>query len=131
MLTKICMLAVLGLALCAIVKQWKADFAPLLRVGFVILFGTMLIAAVSPLLSFVRELGTLGGATEHTALLLKALGIALLTQFASQICRECGESAIADGVELTGKLELLLLALPLMKEVLAMSEALFSIGGGA
>lgn len=128
-LFKICMLALLGVTIAMVIKQWKADFLPLIRVALLLLFGTILLSSATPIFDYLRELTQTEGISEHASLLLRGLGIALLTQVASQICRECGESGIADGVELTGKIELLLLCIPLMNEILTLSKELLAQGG--
>ena len=128
---KICMLALLGLSASMIVKQWKSDFLPLLRLGLIVLFGGVLIASAAPILSFLRGFGEEESLSPYTQLLFKALGIAILTQLCSDVCRECGESGIAGGVELTGKLEILMLCIPLMEELLKTARALLTAGGVA
>ncbi len=123
------MLAVLGISVTAIVKQWKSDFLPLVRLGITIVLGTVLLSAAAPVLSFLRVLTEESEHSAYTALLFKALGIALLTQICADICRESGESGLAGGVELTGKVEILLLCLPLMEELLEAARNLLTIGG--
>ena len=125
---KLCMVAVLGLAVTMIVKQWKSDFLPLIRIGMTVLFSVAILTALSPLIGKLSELCR-GEAAQYTETLLKALGIAVLTQICSSICRDTGENAIAEGVELTGKVELLLLALPMIGQILSVASELLSLGG--
>ena len=125
---KICMLAVLGVCAALTLKQWKSDLLPLLRVGMVLLFGFAALTAVTPALTYLTHLGETAGVTPYAEVLLRALGIALLTQYAAEICRECGEGAAASGVEMTGKIEILLLALPLIDEILSLASNLLSMG---
>ncbi len=128
-LIKICMLAVMGIAVTMVVKQWKADFLPLVRLGFLLLFGTLILSAATPLITYIRSLNESNELSDLTEVLFKALGIAILTQFASQICRECGESSIASGIELTGTVELLLLTVPFIDKILTMVRELLTMGG--
>lgn len=123
------MLAVLAISATAILKQWKADFLPLIRIGVAVLLGTLVITRAAPLFSYLRLLTDHTGMSEHAQLLFKALGLALLTQICADICRECGESGIAGGVELTGKIEILLLCLPLFTEILEIARTLLDTGG--
>ena len=125
---KICMLAVLGVCATLTLKQWKSDLLPLLRVGMVLLFGFAALTVVTPALTYLTRLGETAGVTPYAEVLLRALGIALLTQYAAEICRECGEGAAASGVEMTGKIEILLLALPLIDEILSLASNLLSMG---
>ena len=50
---------------------------------------------------------------EYLTILFKALGICYITQFASDICKDCGENTLAVQAEIAGKIALMLLALPL------------------
>lgn len=74
----------------------------------------------------------LGKAVENTQyretyhVLLRALGIASVTQIGAEICRDVGAGSIAGQLELFGKLELVLLSIPLAMRLLAMAENLLS-----
>lgn len=128
---KYCATAILCALLVLIVRQWRSDLTVLIRLGCVLLFGTVAITAAAPLINYLRTLMGMSGAAPYTAILLKALGIAVLTEICASLCRECGENAAANGVELVGKIELLLLALPLIQEVLTVAQELLSLGGGS
>ena len=125
---KFCMLAVTGVAAAMIVKQWKSDFLPLIRLALCLLFGIAVVTAATPLISYLSDLTGMGGISQYATVLMKALGIAVLTQCCSEICRECGENGAASGVELTGKVEILLLCLPLINEILSAAEKLLTLG---
>ena len=122
------MLAIPALFSLLIVKQWKTDFSPLLRIALVILFGGIAIGALSPVIDY---LCTLLGTEQilYAKILLKALGIAFLSQYAAELCRESGEGSLAGGVELVGKIEILLLCIPWMEEVLSTAKELLALGG--
>jgi stage III sporulation protein AD len=49
---------------------------------------------------------------------LKVVGIAYLAGFASQVCRDAGEGAMAGKIELAGKVGILLLAMPVVWAIL-------------
>ena len=127
---KLCMLGLLILTSSTVIKQWKADFLPLIRIGAVVLFGSLLIANAKPLLSLVTtlEVGTVASSV-HIETILKGLGIVILTQISSDICRDSGEGTLASHIETVGKLELLLLCIPLIEEILATAEKLLEMGG--
>lgn len=121
------MLAVVGLCAATVIKQWKSEWLPLLRVGLAVLFGIVAIGAAAPLVRYLEQLLELHGLSDYATVLMKALGIAVLTQCCADICRECGETSAALGVELTGRVELLLLAIPLMEEVLETARQLLTL----
>ncbi|MCL6449723.1 MAG: stage III sporulation protein AD [Acetobacteraceae bacterium] len=49
---------------------------------------------------------------------LRVIGVAYLTEFGAQVCRDAGEGAVAAKVELAGKVAILLLAAPVVVAVL-------------
>lgn len=124
---KLCMLAVTGVCAAMIVKQWKNDFLPLLRLALALLFAVAAIGAASPLVSYLSGLTGRDGMGTYAEILMKALGIAVLTQCCAELCRECGENGAATGVELTGKVQILLLCLPLINEILSVAETLMTL----
>lgn len=126
---KLCMVALLVLTSSTVIKQWKADFLPLVRIGAVVLFGSLLIASSKPLLSLVERLGNGSGTSEYVETILKGLGIVILTQISSDICRDSGEATLAGHIETVGKLELLLHSIPLIEKILATAEKLLEMGG--
>lgn len=132
MLTKLCMIAVLALSVALVLKQWKSDTLPLFRMALTLGFGIAALSSLSPVLSLLERLTSLSGAHgADLSLMLKALGIALLSTYCASSCRECGENAAADGVEIAGKIEILLLCLPLIEGILDAVSELLRLGGTA
>ena len=50
--------------------------------------------------------------------MLKALGIALIGKLCSDVCRECGENGIAQGVEAVAGVVIFSLSLPILAKIL-------------
>ncbi len=126
---KICMLAVMGVFLLFLLRGWKSDLVPAVRLGFTILFAVMLLQALTPILSYLEELSATGGIESDWKVLLEALGIAFLTRITSDICRDGGENGLAVAVETAGKAEILLLALPLLQKLITAAKELMELGG--
>jgi len=126
---KLCMLSLLVVASTSVIRGWKSDFLPLIRIGATVLFGTLLISSAEPLFSLITGLGKGAGASGYIETILKGLGIVILTQICSDICRDSGEGTLAGHIETIGKLELLLLSIPLIEEILATAQKLLEMGG--
>ena len=126
---KLCMVALLVLASSTVIKQWKSDFSPLVRIGATVLFGTLLIASAQPIFSLINTLAGKSDTLKYVETILKGLGIVILTQISADICRDSGEGTLAGHIETVGKLELLLLCIPLIGEILATAEKLLEMGG--
>ena len=76
----------------------------------------------------VRDLFNASGLSgEYSEVVFKGLGICVITQLASDTCRDAGESAMASKAELAGRLSLLMVALPLFQKVISIATSL--IGG--
>lgn len=126
---QLCMLALTGVAAATVVRHWRGDWIPLVRTALALMLAVSVISAAAPLVAFLSELIQNEAIAAHAEVLLKALGIAVLTQCCSELCRECGEATVGSGVELIGKIEILLLSLPLVNEILEGARALLSLGG--
>ena len=128
---KVCMLAVTGIAAAMILKQWRSDLLPLIRLAATLLLVQAVLSASLPVLALLRSLLGSNGLTDYAGVLMKALGVSLLTQTCANVCRECGEGGIADGVEWIGRVEILLLSLPLLERLLSLSGELLRLGGAS
>jgi stage III sporulation protein AD len=76
-----------------------------------------------PLLTYLKEL-EMGKFDVYLPYLMKSMGISLLSTTAADLCRDSGESSIANKLELLGKCEIVLLSLPLLKELLSLAQEL-------
>ena len=124
--------AVIGFGLCAaalsmLLRQYRPEYA--LFLSLLCGVGTLLwlVQTLSPMLGELEQLAKLAlSENEGAQILLKSLGICLVTQAASDTCRDIGETAIASRLELAGRAAMLLLAMPLFGQLL--EQALRLIG---
>ena len=115
-------IAFCGAGLCvffalSLVRELRREYAVPLVVAFSAVF---LVHMIPRALESVAFLGELSPAinTAYISALTRALGITYLTSISADICHSGGESAVAGYIEGAGKIELLLVALPLMRELL-------------
>ncbi len=115
--------AVCGLGVCAAVialylRELRPDIARLFALGA----GLVIMAAMVPMagefVAGIRSFARLVPLTaDFVGPLLKITGIAYIAQFAAELCRDAGESALAGRVELAGKTAIALMSFPIVKEV--------------
>ncbi len=118
-------IAMICALLCAVLKQYKPEYASVVQIAACILILLLAASSISELIGAVRELIEGSGINEgYLTLLLKALGTAILTQLAAGACRDSGETALSHKVELAGKVAILLLCLPLVKAMVQLSAGL-------
>ncbi len=72
-------------------------------------------AMLSPITEFIRSSGS--AVEDGGELLLRVLGVALAIRLAADICRECGAGGVASALETVGRVELAVLALPLISDL--------------
>lgn len=120
--------AIISVVIIMLVKQYKPEYAVVIQIaaGIVLLF--MIIKDVPEVISGIESLvASSGYQQEYAAIMVKALGICILTQLGADTCRDAGETALATKVELAGKITVIALSMPLFQ---AVSKIIASIIGG-
>lgn len=123
---KICAIGIVCAILCILVKNYKSDFVIPTRLTGILIIFAIVIAFLSPLLDYLKRVMGATLSSEYMEIIIKALGITYLVRISCEICRDCGENNIASGIEIAGKIEILILSLPLVERILSMSEELIS-----
>lgn len=68
----------------------------------------------------ITEIATASGLhTDYLGLVLKVVGIAYVGEFAASVCRDAGESSIAKKMELGTKVIIIVMAMPLLEQILS------------
>lgn len=121
--------AVCGFGICAaviaaVMRQTDDRFSPLIAASSaVVMLGYIAVNTV-PAFDYLRSLVRESGAESYFALSLKALGISLVCQFASEICRDLDESTVGGRIELAGKTAIILISLPLVGRLIDFAKGL-------
>ncbi|MBQ2757029.1 MAG: hypothetical protein IJF31_00965 [Clostridia bacterium] len=111
-------IALLGAMTILLLRELRATAAvPVRLVTTLVLLGAA-VGLYAPLLSRIHTLFSLSGGADLAGAVLRAVGIGLICEWTAGFCRDLGEGSVAEGVVLFGKLEILLLALPLLDELL-------------
>lgn len=118
MILKITIIAVTTALLSLVLKQYRPEYAPFLQLGAGVGIIILLLTNFNEISDSVRGLTSVSGIDSSSfKSMWKVLGIALITQFASDLCRDSGESALAGNVELAGKWLILLYSLPFLQMI--------------
>lgn len=115
-------------ALALVLRQYRPEYAVLVSLGCSVAVLLWIIGGIAQVME------ALDGLLEDSLLsrdlvlvVLKCLGVCVLTELAGQTCRDAGENAIAAKAELAGKVTLVLVSLPLFERLLQVAETLLSI----
>ena len=110
-------IALLGAMLILLLRELRAVTAvPVRLVTALALFGAA-VGLYAPILSRISTLFSLGDGNEFASVVLRAVGVGVICEFSASFCRDLGEGTLAEGVLLFGKLEILVLALPLIDDL--------------
>ena len=124
--------AIICVLVTLILKKESPDSALVLRMVAGVGLAVVCVGAMTPVIEYVREIGESLGAGDTVSsvasVLLKALGVSLLTHICATVCRDSGEGSVAYYVELGGKIEIVILSLPLVKEIIDMALELIEKG---
>ncbi|MBE6557981.1 MAG: hypothetical protein E7661_03090 [Ruminococcaceae bacterium] len=126
---RVAAIALLGAVALLFFKQYKPEWGIPLRLILGVALGGMILSAAKELLAFAELLAgncdtVTGGMWQ---LILKALGISFVTEITSGVCRDSGEGTLASWVDMAGKMALLLLSLPLIREILTVARLLLGM----
>lgn len=121
---KICAIALLASLCFSVVRRVYSGFDVPLKVTASVVFFGLVLGLASPLFSYISELVSSSELGEWQGVLFGAFGVALMSHTTAELCRDCGENSVAGFAELAGKVEILLLCLPLVKALLEEVENL-------
>lgn len=118
-LIKIIGVGLISLIIIIILKQYKPEFTIYVSIiaGVIILFMVMdkFFLVINLLTNISEKSGT---GSIFIAILLKVTGIAILTEFAVSICKDSGEVAIANKIDLGGKVIIISMSIPIITALL-------------
>lgn len=112
-------LAISATVLLIVLRQSRPEIALVLS----ILVGVMIFFSALPKIGLViSTMNSIASKTQvgslHLGILLKVVGVAYVSEFGAQICRDANETAIASKVELAGKIIIMVLAIPIVLVIL-------------
>ncbi len=118
-IVKIIGVGLIALIIIIIVKQYRPEFVIYVSLAAGAL---ILLLVMDKIGSIISLLTTLSNKTainnEFLVLLIKITGIAFLTEFAVSICKDSGEGAIANKVDLGGKILIISMSIPIISSLL-------------
>ncbi len=98
-------------------KQYRKEFAflAILMGGAIILF--LSLDTLTGIIDFVRSLNE-NYNNAFISILLKITGISILTEYAVSICKDSGESSIANKIDFGGKIIVISMSIPVISTAL-------------
>ena len=113
----LCGIVLSALVLIIVIKSLRPEYAFFVSIVVGIFVLTSFIGFIYPVFSYLKELYETSEYSQYFTVIIKALGIAIITYIACEICRDSGENALAAKLELAGKASILLTSLPVIKQL--------------
>jgi len=112
---KIIGIAFVATILCIILKHARPEFAMILALITGILIFFLCHSKIVEVVDVLRNLSDKAGMPSgFLSILLKVIAVSYITEFASNICKDVGETAIASKVQFAGKCSILILSMSII-----------------
>ncbi len=105
--------AIVSIFCYGILRQYNGVYAILLSAvcGSIILI--YIFNSLAPVIEILNSLSNYASFGEF-GVIFKAVALAVISQFTTDLCKESGQVALASSVELMGKISIILISLPLI-----------------
>lgn len=122
---KVGLLGILGVLLAVQFKANKPEYG--MYIGFAIsilifCYGLQQAQAVLQQLDLLK--GFLGDSQKYLSVLLRVIGITYICEFSSGICKDAGYGAVAEQIEILGKLSVMFAGIPILFAVIEQIQGL-------
>lgn len=124
-MVQVCVLAVAGLFAALITRKDKPEFATLIILLVSFFIAIRVLGVLENVMAEVegwREI--LGGNAVYMTLLLKLIGITYICDFAANLCRDSGYSALSNHIEIFGKAAIMVAGFPMIRIMIDMIEGM-------
>ena len=124
---QIAMIGIGAVALALIVKQQKSEYALYLSLSAVVLILVFSMNRLQVVMETIRKIEQYTGIdVAMLKILVKLMGITYVAEFASEICKDAGFSAIGSQIEMFAKFSIMAVSVPVLLTLLETIEGLLS-----
>lgn len=112
-------LGLIAAVLALLIREQKPLFAFMLSAITGIIIFLMLIGKISSVISVLEDLAAKSNINMiYLKTILKIIGIAYISEFGAQIVRDAGQESIASKIELSGKILIMVMAIPIISVII-------------
>lgn len=112
-------IGLISLVLIITIKQYKPEFSIYISLLAGVIILSICFGKISEIIRLLNNLASRTSINNKFILLLiKITGIAILTEFATSICKDSGETAIASKIDIGGKIIIVSVSIPIISSLL-------------
>lgn len=106
-------IAVIGAVISVLMREYRPEYTAPVAIGTGIIILIHALPQTREIAEYLEDISKLADIDSiYINTILKALGVCIITQLASDTCKDCGQSSIASKVELGGKIAILTISIP-------------------
>ena len=121
----LCAIAIVSISLALVIKRYNPETALFISIGTGIL---ILLSIINDIVLNIEDISDLLSdaaiSKDYITILIKVLGICFLTEFTCDCTKEAGFDSLTNNISLAGKILVLIIAMPLFKEVISVVTTL-------
>ncbi|MCL2225779.1 MAG: stage III sporulation AC/AD family protein [Defluviitaleaceae bacterium] len=115
---QIAFIGIIGMVLAVLMKSYNPALAVLTSLAVGVIIFLMILPMFAEAIGFVRHLGEMAeGLGAYTSLVLRVIGVAYIAELGASVCADANESAIAAKIELAGRVIILVMAMPVVVDI--------------
>lgn len=115
----ICILSVVAVIMIVTLRPKNGEIALMLTISCSVIILVSVLSQVSAVMDTINNIIAVSDInTSYVAILLKVIGICLITEFTVNTCKDAGSQALANNVSLAGKIMVTITSLPLYADIL-------------
>ena len=122
---QVCMLSAAGLFAALVIKKDKPEFSTLIIAFVSVLIAIKVMGVIDDVLREIEDWQKLlGENTVYLSLFLKLTGITYICEFAANLTKDAGYSALSSNIELFGKMAIMVAGFPIIRIMIDMLEGM-------
>ncbi|GMQ64126.1 stage III sporulation protein AD [Vallitalea maricola] len=118
---QVVIIGIVSTILIVVLKKSNAEFGIYIGIAASIVIFFIVIDKLGVILDLISRITGLININDiYIKILLQILGIAFITEFGAQLCKDAGQQAIASKIEMAGKIMILIISMPVILSIINM-----------
>ena len=109
---------VLSAVLAITIKKQSPEIALIITIAASVLIFLMVLPMITATVGIMSRVGEmLDGGAQYVSLALRVIGVAYMAELGASVCSDAGETAIASKIDLGGRVIIMVLAMPVVIDI--------------
>ncbi len=121
-------IGIIGAVLSVGLRSYRPEYGLMTAIATGVIIMLLVTESIFGVIEGLYDIVTRTGIdTKYFKTIIKVIGIAYITRFSSEVCRDAGENAIAQKVDAAGKFSVMLLTIPIISGFLDVIVEILSV----